>query len=125
MPIPENLAFASIKTLGQKLRKGDFTSVELTEFFLNRLEKLGPKYNAVVTVTNKTALKEAKKADHDLAKRKDHGPLHGIPYGAKDLLATKGVPTSWGAAPYKDQQFEHDATVIKKLRSAGAVLVAK
>ncbi|GAB4134778.1 MAG: hypothetical protein Tsb009_00170 [Planctomycetaceae bacterium] len=125
MPIKDDVAFDSIQTLGRKLRAGKFTSVQLTEFFLNRLEKLGPKYNAVVTVTRKLALKQAQQADRELAAKKDRGPLHGIPYGAKDLLATKGIPTSWGAAPLKDQMFDADATVISRLRSAGAVLVAK
>ena len=72
-----------------------------------------------------SALKEAKTADRELKAGKDRGPLHGIPYGAKDLLATKGIPTSWGAEPYKTQMFDHDATVITRLRQAGAILVAK
>ena len=125
MPIKNELAFASIQSLGTKLRSGEFTSVELTEFFLQRTETIGPKFNAVTTLTRDLALQQAKKADADLAAGKDRGPLHGIPYGAKDLLATKGIPTSWGAAPYKDQVFDSDATVITKLREAGAVLIAK
>ncbi len=78
-----------------------------------------------MTVTRELALKEADSADRELADKKDRGPLHGIPYGAKDLLATRGIPTTWGAEPYKDQVFEEDATVVSKLRSAGAVLAAK
>ena len=93
MPVKQDIAFASIRTLGKKLRAREFTSVALTEFFLKRLEKLGPKFNAVVTLTRKTALAEAAKADRELAEGKDRGPLHGIPYGAKDLLATAGIPT--------------------------------
>lgn len=125
MPIAPELAFAGIRTLGERLRKGEFTSLELTEFFLARLEKLGPKLNAVCTVTRKLALEQAEQADRDLAAGKDRGPLHGIPYGAKDLLATVGAPTSWGAAPLKNQMFDEDATVIVRLREAGAILCAK
>src|SRR6185436_1825491 len=93
--------------------------------FLERVERIGPKLNAVVTVTRPLALEQAVAADRDLAAGIDRGPLHGIPYGAKDLLATAGIPTSWGAAPLKDQMFDYDATVIGKLRDAGAVLCAK
>jgi aspartyl-tRNA(Asn)/glutamyl-tRNA(Gln) amidotransferase subunit A len=125
MPIAPELAFASIPTLGDGLRKKEFTAVELAEFFLARLEKYGPELNAVCTVTRKLALEQAERADRDLAEGKDRGPLHGIPYGAKDLLATAGIPTSWGAAPLKDQMFDKDATVIVRLREAGAVLCAK
>src|SRR6266481_995476 len=88
MPLPADLAFAALPALGQGLRGKQFTSVELTEFFLDRLEKTGPRLNAVVTVTREWALAEATQADRDLADGKDRGPLHGIPYGAKDLLAT-------------------------------------
>jgi aspartyl-tRNA(Asn)/glutamyl-tRNA(Gln) amidotransferase subunit A len=123
--IDKSLAFADIPTLGAKLRAGEFTAVELTEFFLNRVETLGRELNAVVTVTRDLALAQAKKADAELRVGKDRGPLHGIPYGAKDLLATEGIPTSWGAAPFKEQLFDRDATVITRLRDAGAVLAAK
>jgi aspartyl-tRNA(Asn)/glutamyl-tRNA(Gln) amidotransferase subunit A len=125
MPRDERLAFASLRELGSKLRAGEFTSVQLTEFFLDRLRTWGPRLNAVVTLTGELALAQAKAADEDLQSGRDRGPLHGIPYGAKDLLATKGLPTTWGAAPFKDQVFHQDATVIRKLQDAGAVLVAK
>jgi len=125
MAVSEELAFASVRTLGERLRAKDFTSVELTEFFLRRMERLGPKYNAVVTVLRDAALKEAAVADRDLAAGRDRGPLHGIPYGAKDLLAVRGAPTTWGAPPYRDRVIDMDATVIRKLRDAGAVLIAK
>ena len=121
----DNLAFASLTVLGAKLRAGDVSSVEITRFFLERLEKYGPTYNCVVTITRGLALEQAKKADAELKAGRDRGPLHGIPYGAKDLLATKGIPTTWGCAPYKNRIIDHDATVIKKLRDAGAVLAAK
>lgn len=125
MPIASELAFASIRILGEKLRAGEFTSVELTEFFLDRLERLGPQFNAVVTVTRRLAVEQARRADRERAQGIDRGPLHGVPYGAKDLLATAGVPTSWGAAPYQDRVFDEDATVVRRLRDAGAVLAAK
>ncbi len=125
MAIIEATAFATIRELGAGLRNGEFTSVELTQFFLDRLERLGPRFNAVVRVTQQTALDQAAKADRELAAGRDRGPLHGIPFGVKDLLATKGIPTSWGAAPLKDQMIDVDATVIVRLREAGAVLAAK
>lgn len=125
MPVASELAFASIRTLGDELRARAFSCVELTEFFLERLQRLGPKFNAVVTVTRSLALEQARRADRELGQGIDRGPLHGIPYGAKDLLATAGIPTSWGAAPFQDRVFDEDATVIARLRDAGAVLVAK
>lgn len=120
-----DLAFASLTVIGGKLRSGELSSVELTRFFLDRLEKHGSKYNCVVTITRELALKEAAKADQELKSGRDRGPLHGIPYGGKDPLATKGIPTTWGCASYKDRVIDHDATVVKKLREAGAVLAAK
>ena len=125
MPVPAEAAFESVRQLGLGLRAKEFTSVELTEFFLQRLEKLGPTFNAVVTVARPSALQEAARADSELQAGKDHGPLHGIPYGAKDLLSVRGMPTTWGAAPYQERVIDEDATVIVRLREAGAVLVAK
>jgi aspartyl-tRNA(Asn)/glutamyl-tRNA(Gln) amidotransferase subunit A len=125
MPVPDELAFAPVRTLGNKLRAREFSSRELTEFFLKRLETIGPRLNAVVTVTREHALKAAEAADRELAAGKDRGPLHGIPFGIKDLLATKGIPTTWGAAPFKEQMLDVDATVVVRLRDAGAVLAAK
>jgi aspartyl-tRNA(Asn)/glutamyl-tRNA(Gln) amidotransferase subunit A len=125
MPIPPTTAFTSVADLGKQLRAGAFTSVDLTEFFLARLKKFGPQFNAVVRLTPERALQEARRADEELAAGKDRGPLHGIPYGVKDLLATKGTPTSWGAAPFKDQLIDADATVVTRLTDAGAVLCAK
>lgn len=117
--------FSSISELGAQLRARRLTSVELTEGYLARLEKFGPRLNAVATVMRVSALEEARAADKEIQRGRYRGPLHGIPYGAKDLLATRNARTTWGAKPYKDQQFDYDATVIKKLRDAGAVLVAK
>ena len=125
MPVSDSLAFATVAELGRRLWSREFTSVELTRFFLERLERLGPKLNAVVTVTRERALTEAQQADTELCSGRYRGPLHGIPYGAKDLLTTKGIPTTWGAAPFKEQMFDEDAAVVTKLREAGAVLAAK
>lgn len=115
----------TIPELGRLLRDRRVSAVELAEHFLARLERLGPTYNAVVTVLRPQALAEARQRDVELAKGKDRGPLHGIPYGAKDLLAAEGAPTSWGAEPYRGQMLRRDATVVRKLREAGAVLCAK
>lgn len=125
MPLSPDLAFGTIPELGRRLRERQYSAVELAEFFLKRAETLGREFNAIVTVTRELALKQAAQADQEIAAGRDRGPLHGIPYGAKDLLATAGIPTSWGAAPLKDQVFDQDATVICKLRDAGAVLIAK
>jgi len=123
--ITEDVLYAPVRELGDLVRARRISPVALTEAYLARLDKLGPKLGAVVTITRDLALKEAKAADREIRAGRYRGPLHGIPYGAKDLLATKGIPTTWGAAPYKDQVFDHDATVVRQLRSAGAVLVAK
>ena len=93
--------------------------------YLGRLKKYGPKLQCVITLTEERALEHARIADEEIAKGKYRGLLHGIPYGAKDLLAVKGYKTTWGSMPYKDQTIDEDATVIKKLDEAGAVLVAK
>lgn len=125
MGVPAECAFETVTALGRRLRAKEFRCVELAEFFLGRTEKYGPKFNAVVTVTRDRALSEARQADDELQAGKDRGPLHGIPYGAKDLLNAAGYPTSWGSAPYKDQVFDEDATVVRRLKEAGAVLIAK
>jgi len=121
----EKIAFASIDTLGRMLRAKQFSSVELTTLYLKRLQTFGPRLNSVVTIMADHALAQAAAADKELATGKDRGPLHGIPYGAKDLLATKNAPTTWGTTIYRHQMFDHDATVIERLSGAGAVLVAK
>ena len=120
-----DFAFLGIPELGRLLRDRKVTAVALAEFFLDRLERLGPNYNAVVTVLREPALAEARERDAELARGKLRGPLHGIPYGAKDLLAAEGAPTTWGAQPYRDQLLQGDATVVRRLREAGAVLCAK
>lgn len=120
-----DLTWLTIPELGRLLRSRKVSAVELAEHFLGRLERLGPAYNAVVSVLRSPALAEARARDAELAKGRDRGPLHGIPYGAKDLLAAEGAPTTWGAQPYRGQMLRGDATVVRKLREAGAVLCAK
>lgn len=122
---PVDIAFAPISVLGAMLRSNQLTSVKLTELFLGRLEKYGPTLNCIVTLTPDLALRQAKTADEELAAGKDRGPLHGIPWGAKDLIAVAGYKTTWGAEPYKDQQRPQTATVANKLEAAGAVLLGK
>ncbi len=119
------LAFYSIGQLAELIKTRQITSEKLTCFYLDRLKKYGPKLECMVTLTEDVALHQARRADAEIARDKYRGPLHGIPYGAKDLLAVKGLPTTWGAAPYTNQIFDYDATVIKRLADAGAVLIAK
>ena len=121
----DELAFYSVGELAALIKTRQITSERLTRFYLARLKKYGPKLECVVTLTEDLALQQAKRADAEIAAGKYRGPLHGIPYGAKDLLAVKGIRTTWGAAPYTNQVFDYDATVIKRLEQAGAVLVAK
>ena len=115
----------SLPELGRLLRARELSCVELAEHFLDRLERLGSSYNAVVMVLREPALGEARLRDRELRSGKYRGLLHGIPYGAKDLLAAEGAPTSWGAQPYRNQMLRGDATVVRRLRESGAVLVAK
>ena len=117
--------FTPLRRLAAKVRAREVSPVALVEEALDRLETHGRKLNAVVTLAGGDALAAARTAEREIGRGKYRGPLHGIPYGAKDLLATKKMPTTWGAAPYRDQQFAYDATVIRKLEAAGAVLAAK
>lgn len=123
--LSEDVLYLPVAELSARIRRGQLSPVELTESYLQRLARLGPKLGAAVTVTRELGLEQARRAEKDLARGRYRGSLHGIPYGAKDLLATRGVPTTWGAPPYKDQVFDFDATVIRKLHQAGAVLIAK
>jgi aspartyl-tRNA(Asn)/glutamyl-tRNA(Gln) amidotransferase subunit A len=123
--ISEDTLYASVRELGEQVRAKRLSPVALTEAYLDRLDRLGDKLGAVVTVTRELALKEAKAAEREIQSGHYRGPLHGIPYGVKDLLATRGIPTTWGAEPYRHQVFDHDATAVTKLREAGAILVAK
>lgn len=121
----EDLAFASIGELSALLESGRVTSTELTRMFLDRLRRYGPELECVATLTEQRALAQAAAADREIAAGRRRGPLHGVPYGAKDLLAVPGYPTTWGAATHKDQVIDATATVIEKLDAAGAVLCAK
>ncbi len=123
--LPDDTLYLSVEELGAAVRARKISPVALVESYLARLEKFGSKLGAVATLTRERALDEARQAEKEIAAGHYRGPLHGIPYGAKDLLATRGIPTTWGAPPFRDQVFDFDATVIRKLREAGAVLVAK
>lgn len=120
-----DLAFYSILQLASLIKNKKITSVELTRFFIERIRKYGDTLQCVISVTEEIALQQAKAADAEIAKGKYRGPLHGIPYGLKDLFAVKGTKTTWGAAPYKDQTIDEDSYVYTKLKESGAVLVAK
>ena len=126
MPLDDrSLASASLRDLGRMLRTGVTTPTVLAGYYLDRLDTVGRRFNAVATLMRERAMREARQAEEELASGLDRGPLHGIPYGVKDLIATAGVPTTWGAVPFRDQVFDADATVVARLGEAGAVLVAK
>ncbi len=121
----DDLAFLPITSLAPLLQRREVSATELTAMYLARLKKYGPKLKCVVTLTESLALAQAAEADREIRAGRYKGPLHGIPWGAKDLFATRGIPTTWGAGPFRDQIFDYDATVVERLRDAGAVLVAK
>ncbi len=121
----EQVAFWPVTKLSALIRTGQVTSVELTEMYLGRLREHGPRLEAVITLTDDLAMRQARRADADFRAGRYRGPLHGIPWGAKDLLAARSYKTTWGAEPYVDQVLEEDATVVRRLEDAGAVLVAK
>lgn len=121
----EDVAFWSVRDLAELIRTKQVTSTELTQMYIARLKRFGPKLECVVSLTEERALASAKKADEEIKKGHYRGILHGIPYGAKDLLAVQGYKTTWGSAPYKEQNIDNTATVIKRLDDAGAVLIAK
>lgn len=121
----EDLAFWPVTSLAPLLKAKKITSTDLTKMYLERLKQFSPKLNCVITLTSDLALDQAKRADTELRRGRYKGPLHGVPWGAKDLLATKGVPTTYGAEPFQNQVLDYDATVVERLEKAGAVLVAK
>ena len=121
----DELAFLPVTSLAPLIQRRDVSATELTRMYLERLKRFGPKLNCVVTLTEELALAQAAQADGEIRAGRYKGPLHGIPWGAKDLFATKGIPTTWGAGPYEKQVFDYDATVVERLRDAGAILVAK
>jgi len=128
LAVPENLedlAFASLRDLAELLRTRKVSSLALTKMYLQRLKRYDPMLKFVITLTEDRALAQAKNADAEIAAGRYRGPLHGIPWGAKDLLATKGYRTTWGAGGFENQTLEEDAAVVKRLDDAGAVLVAK
>ena len=117
--------FLPVRKLAERVRTRQVSPVALTRLFLDRLERIGPTYNAVVTLTADLAEPQAQEAEREIAAGRYRGPLHGIPYGLKDVFATDGYPTTWGAGPLRDQAFDYDATIVRRLRDAGAVLAAK
>ena len=123
--IPVETLYLPVRELGRRIQRRELDPVELAEAYLDRLETLGPRLGAVVTLTRERALEEARAAKSEIDAGRWRGPLHGVPYGAKDLIAAAGYPTTWGAQPYREQRFAEDATVVAKLKAAGAVLVAK
>ena len=121
----EELAFAPVTALSTLIERREVTATALTEMYLTRLKRYGDRLRCVVTLTDDLARAQAADADREIAAGRYRGPLHGIPWGVKDLLATRGIRTTWGARPYADRVIEDDATVVRRLRDAGAVLVAK
>lgn len=121
----EELAFASISKLGEYVRTGKVSSVALTEMYIERIRRFDPALHFLITLTEDRAMAQAKAADAEIASGTYRGPLHGLPWGAKDLLAVKGYPATWGAGGFQHQSFDYDATVVQRLDAAGAVLVAK
>ena len=121
----DDLAFLPVTALAALVQRRDVSSTNLTKMYLERLKTHGARLNCVVTLTEELALTQAAQADREIRVGRYKGALHGIPWGAKDLFATKGIPTTWGAGPYQNQVFDFDATIVERLRDAGAVLVAK
>ncbi len=121
----EDILYLPVRELGSRIRAKRISPVELAESYLARSERLGPRLNAFATLTRDLALKQARAAEKEIAAGQYRGPLHGIPYAAKDLLAVEGYPTTWGARPYANQRFDFNATVIERLNQAGAILIGK
>src|SRR5271169_3317099 len=127
-PLPaneEDIAYATVTKLSRWIEQRKLSSERLTQIYLKRIEQFNPKLKCVITLTRELALQQAKEADAEIAAGKYRGPLHGIPWGGKDLLDTAGIPTTWGAEPFRDRVPDKDAAVVKRLHDAGAVLVAK
>ena len=123
--LSDDVLYLSVHELGQRIRAKQISPVELTESYLARSAKLDPQFHAYVTITHDLALTQAHQAETEIAAGNYRGPLHGIPYAAKDLLAVKGYKTTWGARPFRDQSFDFNATIIEKLNAAGAILIGK
>jgi Asp-tRNA(Asn)/Glu-tRNA(Gln) amidotransferase A subunit family amidase len=126
--VPSNLeevAFWPVTHLAKLIESRQATSMQLTQMYLERLGRYGPRLECTITPTDELAMEQARRADEEIAAGRYRGPLHGIPWGAKDLLSVKGYPTTWGAMPFKEQMLEENATVVQRLEEAGAVLIAK
>src|SRR5690242_10841975 len=121
----EDVLYLTVGELAAQIKSRKLSPVELTEAYLDRAKRLGPQLNAYATLTPEFAIKQARQAEQEIVAGKYRGPLHGIPYAAKDLLAVPGYPTTWGAKPLVNQTFDITATVIQKLNEAGAVLLGK
>jgi aspartyl-tRNA(Asn)/glutamyl-tRNA(Gln) amidotransferase subunit A len=121
----EDIFYLSVTELAKRIESKKLSPVELTQVYLDRSQKLGPRFNAYARLTPEIALEQAKAAEKEIQRGHYRGPLHGIPYAAKDLLAVKGIPTTWGAKPYANQVFDYDATVIEHLNRVGAVMIGK
>src|SRR5260370_36805093 len=121
----EQVLYRSVGELANRIQSRQMSAVELTESYLARSEALGPKLNAYAKLTPDLALEQARAAEKDIQRGHYRGPLHGIPYAAKDLLAVKGIPTTWGAKPFAGQVFDYNATVIEHLHNVGAILLGK
>jgi len=121
----EDLAFLPVTHLARLLEKREISSLDLTKLYLDRLKHYGPKLHCVITLTEELALRQARQADEEIRSGRYRGPLHGVPWGAKDLLAVRGYPSTWGASPYREQTLDVDAAVYERLTAAGAVLLAK
>src|SRR5436190_5559638 len=123
--IGEDVFFASIVELSKRLLAKEFSATELTRAFCDRLEKFGPRYNALALSLREPAMRKAAEVDGELKRERYRGPLQGIPFGAKDLLSVAGQITTWGAKPFAAQVFDYDATVITKLAKIGSILTGK
>ncbi len=123
--LADDVLYKPVTELAKMLRGRRLSPVELTRAYLARIEALNPKLSAFATVTADLALEQARQAEREITAGRNRGPLHGIPYGVKDLVATKGIKTTWGAKPYRDQMFDQDAAIVRRLRDAGAILLGK
>src|ERR1700732_1706474 len=121
----EEIVYLSVSELAKRIEAKKLSPVDLTQAYLDRSQKLGPRFNAYALLTPEIALEQAKAAEKEIQRGHYRGPLHGIPYAAKDLLAVKGLPTTWGAKPYANQRFDYNATVIDHLKRVGAVMLGK
>src|SRR3989442_12536036 len=121
----EEIVYLSVSELAKSIEAKKLSPVDLTQAYLDRSQRLGPRFNAYARLTPEIALEQARAAEKEIKRGHYRGPLHGIPYAAKDLLSVRGLPTTWGAKPYENQVFDYNATVIEHLRRVGAILIGK